>query len=333
MPFVTIIIPIYNTERYLSDCLTSIQRQTFTDWVCFLINDGSTDNCQLIIDDFCIKDSRFVALKKQNEKSIDLARKYGIEKASTEWILPVDSDDAIELDYIERLVSRQKETGADIVESRLIGCTNQLEGESYRVPLEGFDMNMVCSGRDACLMTIGGWTIPGNGNLYKRSLAETIFGGGIANSDELTYRKLLLTASTVAFSDAHYLYRSNNGSSSSISPQLFARVLVDLRLEQFLYDNFPERNDKIKAVAWQRLFNLIYLTGDYYIHKHEFSNNDQKEIEDILNKSFVSINRKTTMQVAPFHSCMLLFSFEFFSIIATRYVRYKRSHGGRYFYR
>lgn len=333
-PVITIIVPIYNTSQYLRDCLDSIKCQTFKSWVCFLINDGSTDNSQDIIDEYCSKDDRFVSFIKKNERSADLTRKFGIERAETDLIMQIDSDDAVEPDFVLKMHNRIMETGADIVCASVINCKDGIKGEVWRTPVRGFDIQRVMTGPEACLLTIGGWCLSANNGVFKKNVLDNFINyGEYMNSDELSQRQLLFCSSKVAVSDAEYYYRSNEGTSLKISVRMFDRTLVDMQLEQFVYDNFPERNDKILAIAWQRLFNLIYLTADYNIHKNEFTKDEQIKAKGILHRSYKAINRATAFKAAPIHTLMLTHSFKLFSILSTLYVKYKRSHGGKYFYR
>lgn len=97
---ITFIIPIYNGEKYLHQCLDSIRFQTYTDWVCILVNDGSQDNSGNICDEYAANDSRFKVIHKVNG-GVSSARNVGISHAQTKWITFVDSDDIIADDYLD----------------------------------------------------------------------------------------------------------------------------------------------------------------------------------------------------------------------------------------
>ena len=102
MPLISIIIPIYNAEKYLNKCLQSIISQTFQDFEVILINDGSTDCSYDACQVFAKKDKRFTLLTQTNSGASS-ARNRGIEMAKGKWITFVDADDYIEANYIERL--------------------------------------------------------------------------------------------------------------------------------------------------------------------------------------------------------------------------------------
>ena len=330
---VSIIVPVYNAEPYLKDCLNSLVNQTYRDWVCLLVNDGSIDKSQDIIDTYCVNDKRFISYIKQNEKSAAKAREYALGRVQTEWIIPVDADDIIAPDYVEKMVRRQQETDADIVMGRTIGCENALDGESWRLPLHDFDMSQVFSGREACLLTIGGWQISGNATMRRKSLDKELQAGPYMNSDEYMERERLIRANKVALADANYYIRRNIGTSDMISIRMFDRALVDMQLEQFVYENFSEREDKIKALVWQRLFNLVYLCADYKIHELEFSKKEREQTLDLLRKSYKALDKKKTIKYYSAHALLLLsVSFKWFMQKSKWYVQYKRSHGGTFFY-
>jgi len=94
MPKVSIIVPVYNVEQYLEECLRSIFVQDFSDFECILVNDGSTDSSKLICEDYQKNDSRFVVLN-QNNSGATMARFNGVKSAKGEWIMFVDSDDTL----------------------------------------------------------------------------------------------------------------------------------------------------------------------------------------------------------------------------------------------
>ena len=113
MPKVSIILPIYNVEKYLSRCIESILNQTFTDLELILINDGSTDRCGEICDLYNKKDTRVNVIHKENG-GVSSARNVGIDVAKGEFIGFIDPDDYIDEDAIEYLYKLAKENKADI---------------------------------------------------------------------------------------------------------------------------------------------------------------------------------------------------------------------------
>ncbi len=101
---ISIIIPVYNAEKYLSTCLDSVLAQTFTDWECILVNDGSTDNSGKICEEYVVKDKRFRVVHKENG-GVSSARNLGLDKVQGEWIVFLDSDDSIKPIFLSEISS------------------------------------------------------------------------------------------------------------------------------------------------------------------------------------------------------------------------------------
>lgn len=99
---VSIIIPVYNSEKALRRCLDSILSQTMTDYECLLIDDGSTDSSGRICDEYAAKDERFRVFHKENG-GVSSARNVGLDNAKGDWITFVDSDDSVERSFLESL--------------------------------------------------------------------------------------------------------------------------------------------------------------------------------------------------------------------------------------
>lgn len=112
-PKISCIVPVYNVEKYLRRCLDSICAQTFTDFECICVDDGSSDGSGRILDEYAEKDSRFVVIHKDNG-GVSSARNAGLDIARGEWIAFVDSDDWVEKEWLEFLYLKCKENEADI---------------------------------------------------------------------------------------------------------------------------------------------------------------------------------------------------------------------------
>lgn len=112
----SIIVPVYNAEHYLHQCLDSIVSQTFQDIEILCVNDGSKDGSLAILESYAERDPRIRIFTKENEGLGGAsARNYGLERATGEYILFLDSDDFFEPNMFERMIARAEETNADIV--------------------------------------------------------------------------------------------------------------------------------------------------------------------------------------------------------------------------
>lgn len=113
MPKFSVIVPIYNVEAYLERCLNSLKNQTFTDFEVLCVNDGSPANEQVIIDRFVSEDCRFKGFQKPNGGLSD-ARNYGIERATGDYFVFIDSDDYVSVHLLEKF-NEKLEEGSDYV--------------------------------------------------------------------------------------------------------------------------------------------------------------------------------------------------------------------------
>ena len=110
---ISIIVPVYKTERFLNACIASILAQTFTDFELILVDDGSPDGCPALCDAAAAKDSRIRVIHKKNGGQ-STARNAGLDAAHGEWIAFVDSDDTITPDYCAKLYAAVQATGAQM---------------------------------------------------------------------------------------------------------------------------------------------------------------------------------------------------------------------------
>ncbi len=114
MSMISIIVPIYNVEKYIRQCIDSICRQTYQDLEIILVDDGSTDACGHICEEYREKDSRVIVIHKDNGGLVS-ARKAGIRAASGQYIAYVDGDDWIEPDMYRRMYQKMTEQNVDVV--------------------------------------------------------------------------------------------------------------------------------------------------------------------------------------------------------------------------
>lgn len=112
-PEISIIVPVYKTERFLSACISSILAQTFTDFELILVDDGSPDSCPALCDAAAAKDSRIRVIHQKN-RGLSGARNAGLDAAEGEWIAFVDSDDIITPDFCAKLYHAAQEAGAQM---------------------------------------------------------------------------------------------------------------------------------------------------------------------------------------------------------------------------
>lgn len=208
MPLISVIVPVYKVEPYLSRCIDSILSQTFTDFELILVDDGSPDNCGKICDEYAQKDKRIHVLHKGNG-GLSSARNAGIdwvfENSYSQWITFIDSDDWIHPEFLELLLSGATSTNTDICVCEYIRTSEFTDFENLNnitiqkiTPEELFVKYHVTSVIACC-------------KLYKKSCFENIrFPLDKLHEDEYTTYKILFEKSQVSYlRDALYFYYTN----------------------------------------------------------------------------------------------------------------------------
>lgn len=207
-PSISIIVPVYNMEKYLRECLNSIKGQTFTDWECIIIDDGSTDNSPCICDEFASADSRFKVFHKNNE-GLSSARNAGLRHAQGELIGFIDSDDWIEPEMYQVLYDLINENSADIAQ---VGYIAEYRGRHSIKHL--INKNETIGGNEA-MREIGFDRLPNYvwNKLQKKSIISCDFPEGRNFEDIFVYGQWLKNVKTMALNPTPmYHYRMRKGS-------------------------------------------------------------------------------------------------------------------------
>ena len=139
MKMISVIVPVYNVENYLEECLESIKNQTYTDIEVILVNDGSTDGSQAICEHYCQMDKRFQLINQKNQGQ-SVARNRGVKESLGEYIMFVDSDDVVSLGLLEQLMKYMSD-GIDIVECNITEDIHCLNSEGKEIGVKELDSN------------------------------------------------------------------------------------------------------------------------------------------------------------------------------------------------
>ena len=124
-PLISVVIPAYNAGQFLDETLESVLSQTYENWECIIVNDGSTDNTESIAKKWCEKDSRFRLTNKENG-GLSSARNYGIKESKAEYIAFLDADDILTPDSLEVRINVLIEQNVDLVATKLQHFTDKL---------------------------------------------------------------------------------------------------------------------------------------------------------------------------------------------------------------
>ena len=166
---ISVIVPVYNVEKYLEECLDSIQNQTYSDIEVILVNDGSLDNSKDICEKYCKEDNRFKLINQVNQGQ-SVARNHGVAASTGEFIAFVDSDDIIRQDYLEVLIRYMSEE-VDIVESQFTVHKKEFFNENYK------EINVIFEGdSEEAVKAVPKHVISVNPvtKLYRRSVVEAV---------------------------------------------------------------------------------------------------------------------------------------------------------------
>ena len=215
---ISVIVPIYNTEKYLVECVESIRKQTYSNIEIILVDDGSTDASIEICDGFAEKDSRVRVFHKKNE-GVAVARNFGIQQSNGQYVVIVDSDDVAVDKMIEVLYTQIKENDADIAVGNYY-IYDESDGNFYYYITEADYCVEVLSPQELIDRQAGAWKWNSTAfmlttfKLYKKVLFDDVsFTHGRRFDDEAsTHRLFLRSKKTVFVNDNVYLYRRRSGS-------------------------------------------------------------------------------------------------------------------------
>jgi len=223
----SIIIPLYNTENYIEKCLKSVMWQTYENYECIIINDGSTDLSCEKAKEYIKSDNRFIVLEQEN-KGLSMARNYGIQKASGDYLVFLDSDDFLEWNGLAQFAEIIGTSGPDVIMSNIYAYCEEEDTSQLQVLR---DTDMKASGKELFKICIGAKGFPFAAWVFtvKRSFyieKGLWFEPGFLHEDELWFPQLMLECPKVYFYSGgvyHYRYHRDG----SIMQSLNIKKLTD----------------------------------------------------------------------------------------------------------
>ena len=292
MTKVSVVIPVYNVEDYLEECLESVINQTLKDIEIICINDGSTDNSLNILEAYAENDNRIKIFSQENS-GLSASRNHGKKLSQGEYIYFIDSDDYLELNALEKLYDMAMSLDLDILIFKLINFddgthekyTSDYYEMSFLKPYEGKNFNYENIGEIILDVAV---SIPGK--LFKNSLISSMkFSEGLIFEDNLFFAEAMLNAKRVSFLDKHfYNRRIRNDSITTTKTIKFADMIVisnkimDLLKEFGVYNQFKKRFLEKKIYATYNRFSQVdevykeeffkRIQEDFKKHEKEFRN-------------------------------------------------------------
>lgn len=296
-PKISIIIGCYNSERFIKDTLDSILNQTYKNWECLCVNDGSKDNTLSILQEYAVMDSRIKVFTKQNGGNLSKSINYVLDDVTGDFIILCGHDDRYSSDLLENAVKRQIETGADVViPDQCLFHPGRPDRNYYMIGTGRFksnddpsiDRSIVLTNYEAVKKSID-WQINILG-LYKTSIIKKHkFCEDGMNTDEYSHRVFLYDANKIAFSTGTYFYYQIETSiTKAISVSRFNIFKCDELLYSFLEKNNFEQDilNKCLKLTIKKYFGL---KKKFYRNYENFSEVESEQIRSFFEEGYNNI--------------------------------------------
>lgn len=240
--FLSVIIPVYNSEHYLDECICSIIKQSYKNFEVLLVDDGSTDSSKSICLKYCSLDSRFKYLQKKNGGAAS-ARNFGLNECKGDLISFIDSDDFIESTMFEDMIKAIVRYKADIV---ICGRFKDYDNKRKRINCMKYETSFDSQTCLCKMMTGRGMDFSPCDKIYRKDLWDQIyFPEGITGEDIMILPDIFDRASTIIHVGKplyHYRYTPNSVTTSRFNKHTFDTVHAITKLSDKFYNgNFFER--------------------------------------------------------------------------------------------
>lgn len=255
---ISVIVPIYNVEKYLIKCVNSILSQSYSELEVILVDDGSPDNCGKICDELVKKDSRIRVIHQKNN-GLAAARNAGLAIARGEYVAFVDSDDTIETDMYLLLHNMIKIDDADIsiCECRKItekDSTEKIECSRYKSVLLDND--------ELWELVFGKLNNSSCNKLYKRKLIGDLrFPENVVHGEDLLFNIEYLTKCNVGtYSEApmyNYLSRNDSITRSGFNENIFLEIIAKDKAKEFVTEHMPAQLENAEVFSFRARMNVL----------------------------------------------------------------------------
>ncbi len=253
---ISIIVPVYNTEKYIEKCVDSILNQTHKNLEIILVDDGSPDNCGKICDNYEKKDNRVKVIHKKNSGSAS-SKNMAINIATGDYIGFVDSDDYIEADMFEYLLNNSISFNADVVRC---GFFWDIDGGIY--PQGSGIVKKVNDYNDKIIDLMKDGVISGIAcnKLYKKNILEGVyFPEGIKYSEDFMFNyKVFKNSNIIVYADEnkyHYLRRNGSVLMEGLTESRFDEInIIKEIVENEKNNNITYRYCVKRLVEWEMMF-------------------------------------------------------------------------------
>ena len=307
-PLISVIIPVYNVEKYLHRCLDSVIAQTYQNLEIICVDDGSIDDSGKICDQYAVRDARIKVIHQENQ-GLSAARNRGLDAAEGEYIAFVDSDDYILEDMYKKMLDKLLNYNVD-----LCVCQWQYEFSDGRQVVKRKNIDPTIYGRKASLefarfLYMGnyenGVVVAAWNKLYRRVLLDKIrFEGRIHEDEAFCGRIMAKNISVYVMEEQFYVY-AQNGDSLTNKPFSANKF--------FFLDTLAERRELFKSDAFirqetEQLYCNMYIEYCLRARKDGVAVSHPERYRQIFRKMFSSLRREGKANI-KFRLRMMLFSF------------------------
>lgn len=263
---ISVIVPIYNKEKYIRQCVDSILNQTFSDFELILVDDGSSDDCHFICDEYKNKDERVKVIHKKNGGLV-FARKQGFISSTGEYIMCVDADDYLEKDYLLNFKKEIELNHPDIVCADYCSSNNKLNNKISKFENGFYDKNKIISlifpyliqSKKATYFPINIWAKAFKRELYSKVQLGVDESISVGEDSCVSIPCIYYADSLSIINDKSYVYRINDDSMTGKRKVFDSNYPHKLYLELIKHININEYDIKeqmYRFVAHQ-LFSVV----------------------------------------------------------------------------
>ncbi|MDE5876712.1 MAG: glycosyltransferase [Muribaculaceae bacterium] len=287
-PEVSFVIPAYNAAHFIARALDSLIIQKGAEFEIVVVDDCSTDDTAAIVNEYVTRYPDKIRLVSMpvNSGCAFIPRRRAIEEARAPLVAPIDADDWVNPEYLETLLKRKQDTGADIVYP-VMYLHNGSEAKRF-VPASDFPISKVWKGLDMVAFTLDGWQIGAGGGIIVRELYLECFRKfemlPSIFADEVLTRQLLLLTPRVAIADTPYFYLMQPDSvTHAPSLKLFDFLQSDRALVKFTNEHWTPGED-VPYKAARQLFHNFFRGIRLLASLHNLTQKQRSEARHLLNE-------------------------------------------------
>ena len=274
---VSIVIPVYNVEKYIRQCLESVINQTLKDIEIIIVNDGTKDSSMKIIEEY-LSDKRIKIINKENG-GLSSARNAGMREAQGKYICFIDSDDFIDSLMMEELYNKIEKTNSDVVESGILLYDNKTHKVEER---KNKKYNFVEKGS----YLWGKYTTEVCNKIYKKNFLlknNIFFEEGMIHEDDLfTIRILFSTNKIEKIEKSFYYYRINREESIMTNVNLERRLKALRKIVEKIKEYQKIMQTDIFSFLMLKILEIYYLIEIYEINNENIKKEKIKELEESI---------------------------------------------------